>query len=321
MLEPSRLPRHAHTNRDWRIHVLAKDFRVEDVWALPTPGGPDDFPRLLTLMESFSPDDASPLVAALFAARRGLGRRLGWDGSAGFVPMYRSDREAAYEIANRTVRGVLHLGWVPHHAGGYRGQLAVLVAPNGRLGRAYMAAIAPFRYAVVYPTLLRDLGRRWRARATRLDVPPDVRALSTLPRVDYADAFLVPVDSARARSARSWAQAVLESAPAATRAQLLRGWSMLGLTHSGAGDTILGWTVRRDTGDTVLLGRRSLVGMPGELLFEVRQEGLLFATFVQHGNPIVRGVWSCARPLHVRTVLRLLDRVATDAVRASAPAE
>ena len=42
-----RLPNTAHTSRPWRIHELTRDFRVEDVWALPTPGGPDDFPRLV----------------------------------------------------------------------------------------------------------------------------------------------------------------------------------------------------------------------------------------------------------------------------------
>ena len=71
--------------------------------------------------------------------------------------MYLAQREAAFEIANKTVHGVLHLGWVPDGSGGYRGQMAVLVKPNGRLGRAYMAAIAPFRYAVVYPLMLRAI--------------------------------------------------------------------------------------------------------------------------------------------------------------------
>jgi hypothetical protein len=46
---------------------------------------------------------------------------------------------------------------------GYRGQMAVLVKPNGPAGRAYMAAILPFRHLIVYPAMLRDLGRRWRA--------------------------------------------------------------------------------------------------------------------------------------------------------------
>jgi hypothetical protein len=42
-----RLPNTAHTSRPWRIHELTRDFRLEDRWALPTPGGPDDFPRLV----------------------------------------------------------------------------------------------------------------------------------------------------------------------------------------------------------------------------------------------------------------------------------
>ena len=42
-----RLPDTAHTSRPWRIHELTRDFRLEDVWALPTPGGPGDFPRLV----------------------------------------------------------------------------------------------------------------------------------------------------------------------------------------------------------------------------------------------------------------------------------
>ena len=42
-----RLPNTAHTSRPWRIHELTRDFRLEDVWALPTPGGPDDLARVV----------------------------------------------------------------------------------------------------------------------------------------------------------------------------------------------------------------------------------------------------------------------------------
>jgi hypothetical protein len=62
------------------------------------------------------------------------------------------------------MHGVLHLGWVRDGAG-YHGQLAVLVKPNGLLGTAYMAAIAPFRHRVVYPPMLEQIGRAWRAEA------------------------------------------------------------------------------------------------------------------------------------------------------------
>jgi hypothetical protein len=33
-----------------RPREIAVGFRLEDVWALPTPGGPDDFPRLVHLI-------------------------------------------------------------------------------------------------------------------------------------------------------------------------------------------------------------------------------------------------------------------------------
>jgi len=65
-------------------------------------------------------------------------------------------------MANRTVHAVMHLSWVPDDAGAYRGQMAVLVKPNGLFGRAYMAAIAPFRHLIVYPPLMRGIAREWR---------------------------------------------------------------------------------------------------------------------------------------------------------------
>jgi hypothetical protein len=203
-----RLPDTAHTSRPWRIHQLTRDFRVEDVWALPTPGGPDDFPRLVKLLASG--DDparysASPAVRALWTIRWQAGRMLGWDGpDAGlgsrvptlrdrlpadlrgapsgpdfrvlpFTPLYLLDDEWAAEIANRTMHGVMHVGWVPDGTGGYRGQMAVLVKPNGLLGTVYMAVIRPFRHLIVYPALTRETGRAWRAlnvnRGTGADVP------------------------------------------------------------------------------------------------------------------------------------------------------
>ena len=66
------------------------------------------------------------------------------------------------EIANRTVHGVVHVGWVADGAG-YRGEMAVYVKPNGRFGKAYMAAIMPFRHRLVYPPMLRDIARAWQA--------------------------------------------------------------------------------------------------------------------------------------------------------------
>jgi len=42
------------------------------------------------------------------------------------------------------------------------------VKPNGLFGKAYMAAIKPFRYLIVYPALMRMIGREWRERVDRI---------------------------------------------------------------------------------------------------------------------------------------------------------
>jgi hypothetical protein len=179
-----------HTARPWRIHEIAKDFRVLDVWALPTPGGPDDFPQLVRLMTTFDPAETSVVVRALFAVRWTLGRLFGLDSKDTglgarvrslrdrlpsdladppsdfdahlFTPLYVTRDELALEIANQTVHGIMHVGWVPDGTGSHRGQMAILVKPNGVLGAAYLTAIAPFRHLIVYPLMMRDIGRAWR---------------------------------------------------------------------------------------------------------------------------------------------------------------
>ncbi len=194
----SRVPKSAHTSRPWRIHEITHDFRLEDVWALPTPGGLDDFPLLVDALASSDPETQSPsrLARALWAIRWKLGELFGWDdedtgvgsrvptlrdrlpedlrdGPSGpefaslpFKSLYLLDDEFAAEVANKTVHGVMHLGWVPDGAGGYRGQMAVLVKPNGVFGNVYMAAIKPFRHLIVYPPMIREIGRIWATRAS-----------------------------------------------------------------------------------------------------------------------------------------------------------
>src|SRR3954470_9620199 len=74
-----KLPNSAHTSQPWRIHEIASDFELEDVWALPTPGGPDDLERLVRMFHSFGEGEFPLPVRALFAVRWQLGRLMGWD--------------------------------------------------------------------------------------------------------------------------------------------------------------------------------------------------------------------------------------------------
>ena len=186
------LAKSAHTSRPWRIHELTRDFRLEDVWALDA-GRPGRLPAARRAIAAGDPARTRrrrpravghPHEARRPArlGRRGLGtRQAGPDRFAAgcrrtcaptppgpdsprlpFKSLYLLDDELATEIANRTVHGVMHVGWVPDGNGGYHGQLAILVRPNGALGKAYMAAIKPFRHLIVYPPMIRGIERSWR---------------------------------------------------------------------------------------------------------------------------------------------------------------
>jgi len=122
--------------------------RVPDppVGELPIPGSTE------TSLAERLPEDLRDTLAA-----EDLGSSL-------FSPVYRTDVEAAAEISNRTVHGVMHLAWVDRGGGRYQGQMAVYVKPRGRLGRGYMELIKPFRRWIVYPALMRQIeGSRRRA--------------------------------------------------------------------------------------------------------------------------------------------------------------
>jgi hypothetical protein len=183
-----RLPDSAHSAYPWAIHAIAPDFALEDVWALPVTAGPDDFPAVVDRFCRLDERSSPPAVRALWAVRWRLGALLGWDrestGTGGrvasladrvpqdlragvaaradafahlpFVPLYETHDEFAAEIANATMHGVMHLGWVSAGDGTFRAQMAVLVKPNGTKGKAYMLAIRPFRRLLVYPAMLRN---------------------------------------------------------------------------------------------------------------------------------------------------------------------
>ncbi len=185
----ARLPNSAHTSRPWRIHEITSDFRLEDVWALPAHGEESDFSLLVEGFAAGNPSrGSSRLSRALWDIRWKVGSLLGWDDvetglgarvptlrerlpedlldSPGpdfdalpFTSLYLIKDEFAAEIANNTMHGVMHLGWVADETGGYRGQMAVLVKPNGLLGNLYMAAIRPFRHLIVYPAMMRQIER------------------------------------------------------------------------------------------------------------------------------------------------------------------
>jgi hypothetical protein len=210
--------------RPWRIHEIAPDFTVEDVWALPAHGDAHEFPSLLEVMRTLDFPDSSSLPArALWEVRDLLGRWFGLGrvvvpsnasapasagevgtpgpdgsslverlpddlrhtadhlgpGAAPFSPLYLTDDEYAAEISNPTVHALMHLAWVDTGDGRHQGQMAVYVKPRGRFGQAYMAFIKPFRYAIVYPALMRAIEEAWNSRDAGIAQVGDVAMSSS----------------------------------------------------------------------------------------------------------------------------------------------
>jgi len=142
-------------------------------------GGWFDLGRISATVDNGS-DDGAPTLAIPGTNETSLRDRLPDDlrntvtdlhfVSLPFVPLYRTDVEFAAELSNPTVHGVMHLGWVDEGRGlperrRYEGRMAVLVKPRGRFGELYMALIRPFRHAIVYPALMRQIERAWNGRA------------------------------------------------------------------------------------------------------------------------------------------------------------
>jgi hypothetical protein len=192
-----RLPNAEHAAHPWVIAQIAPDFELIDAWVLPAQGGRDGFDTLLKIMAALDGASAeSALTRALFRVRYRLGAWFGWDDAdrqlpvpgctettlsqrlpahlrgsatgldlspAGFTALYRTRDEWAAELSNGIVHAVLHLAWAEQGKDRYRGQMGVYVKPRGRLGAAYMALIRPFRHLIVYPSLIRQVGRAWQA--------------------------------------------------------------------------------------------------------------------------------------------------------------
>jgi Protein of unknown function (DUF2867) len=199
MADQARLSTSAHENHGWRIDEITEDFTLLDAWALPASGRLEDFADLCEIVVRLGPSDepGSWLSSQLFAIRMRLGEWFGWDKSKNtlpipgctesslyerlpddlkdsrpafddddmFRPIFRTDREMASETSNSTVHAVMHVGWVDQGDGTYRGQMGVYAKTRSRFGATYMTMIAPFRHWIVYPALMRSIGRQWDSRS------------------------------------------------------------------------------------------------------------------------------------------------------------
>jgi hypothetical protein len=183
-----------HRERPWRVHSVAGDFQIEDLWTIDLGShAPADIREFLdAFWATFHHLEKSRLPRARLA----VGRALGWDDHDLTLPIpscvetsvsarlasddltrnlapadapsplatprvktvYVFRDEALYEFSNDTIHGLLHVAL----ASASSATLAVYVKHRGVLSRLYMAAIWPARHLVLYPAMIRDLEARWR---------------------------------------------------------------------------------------------------------------------------------------------------------------
>ena len=174
----------SHRSHPWRVHTLAPDFEVIDVWRFELPTTEGGLDRVL---RAFWRQMGAAEKGVLSRIRLAVGKAAGWDDApntlpipgctetslvdrlpgeertsdaspfpaAAVKPVYRFETEALYEVSNDTVHALLHIGMVPGGA-----ELAVYIKSRGAFTRVYMAAIWPARHWILYPRLVRSIERR-----------------------------------------------------------------------------------------------------------------------------------------------------------------
>ncbi len=196
--------RAAHFAHPWRVHTLAADFELLDVWRFEVrPGGPRGFDAFLdTYWEAIHAMERS----VLSRVRVVVGRVMGWDDHpnsrpipgcaehlvaerldatdrarnrftvdepsplpvAKLRPVYRFDDEALYEVSNDTVHALMHVSCALDASP----ELAVYIKSRGSFTRLYLAAIWPARRMIIYPALMSHVERRWAAEPCTDAAPP-----------------------------------------------------------------------------------------------------------------------------------------------------
>jgi hypothetical protein len=188
-----RAPTEEFRRLDLAVHAILSDVPLRDVHAVELHGGGAG--RTLADVQALASETklmrANPAVRFLFAVRAAVGKIFGWDAPTHAHPedsyiarvddgikrrseiapgtpqgpfrvLYLLPRESLSEIRNATVHAFLATA-LTDKGEGYRLYWAVYVKPVSGWTKLYMAAIEPFRRVIIYPSIMRRIGREWAA--------------------------------------------------------------------------------------------------------------------------------------------------------------
>ena len=145
------------------------------------------------------------------------------------------------------------------------------------------------------------------------NIPESVRALSSLPDIDYADHFTLSTDADA--TPEQWARAMFGDVPSATELLIWRVLLGLRLSRGRSLATVAGWQIG-DRGDDWIRLEATSWFLTGNLLVQTADGRVSLGTFLHYDRRLGHGVWPPLSAIHRRLVPGLL-RDAAARIRAA----
>src|SRR5205085_10016950 len=122
------------------------------------------------------------------------------------------------------------------------------------------------------------------------DIPEAIRALDALPS-DYVDVFTAGVSGATDALAEQWARVAIEGAHPAGRFIAWRVLCALRLEPRDSRDYVAGWKIV-GRGDSWIRVEASSWFMTANMVFQVDEDQVSFATFIRYDRPVAALIWT-----------------------------
>ena len=134
-------------------------------------------------------------------------------------------------------------------------------------------------------------------------IPESVRALSSLPDIDYADQFTLSTDADA--TPEQWARAMFGDVPSVAELLIWRGLLGLRLSRGRSQSTVGGWQIGGRGDDWIRLEAASWF-LTGNLLVQTDGGRVSLGTFLHYRRHVGHGLWPPLSALHRRLVPGLL---------------
>jgi hypothetical protein len=166
------------------------------------------------------------------------------------------------------------------------------------------------------------------------NIPASVRALSSLPDIDYADRFTLTTEVAA--TPQQWARAMFGDVPNLAELLIWRGLLGLRLSRERSPATVAGWRIGGSGDDWIRLeaasrfltgtivveaGERQVVQAAERQVVEAAGRQVSVATLLRYDRAPAHAVWALLSPVHRRLVPVLLRGAETRLATGSPPTE